>query len=156
MPRLFVLALALAACGQPPTVDCQIDVYVKDDLAGDRPIDCGHFKLGDSAYTDQAMASAQACVVGAQKDQQAFALVYDVPGAQHLQSAFTGAQAGAGLRLRAYAFVGDTEGGSRDRRPAVTVETCKLVATTAGCAPAVGKPCLDCQQPSQATSLCHF
>jgi hypothetical protein len=155
---LVLFAFGAAGCS-PPSTACRVDTYVASDGLGQTGvIDCGQFALYDSAYTDQAMANAQACVLAALSPTPSpFKLVYDAYDPyQHLRAAFTGSVNGSKLRLRAYAFVGDTLGGSGDPRPAVTAHVCTSLAAKADCTPAISRPCLTCQEPGPSEILCSF
>ena len=61
------------------------------------------------------------------------------------------------LQEKAYAYVGDSLGGSYDPRPVLTVRSCGAVeATAGGCMPSAGTPCLGCADPGTPTTLCRF
>ena len=156
---LWLGFLALAGCTKGEPGSCRIDTYAAGDEQGQTPDACGSFSLDtDGGYDDASMRSAHDCVLAAVAHGRAFELLYDVWDAyRHVRGGFTGAVDAQGkLRVRAYAYVGDTLGGSFDPRPAVTVESCQSVVDDAGCTPSAGKPCLTCQAPGSAETLCYF
>jgi hypothetical protein len=160
--RWRVLLLCVAGGCSPSSSACRVDTYVASDELGQAHVrDCGQFVLQpspDPAYTDEAMAAAQTCVLGALGPTPSpFELTFDVRDRiQHLRAGLSGAMSDGKLRLHAYAFVGDTLGGSYDPRPAVTGHSCESLAAAIDCTPAVGRPCLACQNPGPSEILCSF
>jgi hypothetical protein len=157
--RIALCVLALAGCTKGDPDRCRIDVYAAGDEEGQSATDCGSFTLNsDGGYDDASMQQAHDCVLDAVARGHAFQLLFDVWDVyRHVRGGFTGSLDAQGkLQTRAYAYVGDTLGGSFDPRPAVTMESCKSVVDDVGCTPAAGKPCLTCQTPGAAATLCYF
>ncbi len=155
---LLVLLLACgSSCSKGEPQTCRIEAYAAADELGDTPDACGSFSLDpDGGYDDADMLAAHNCVLAAVAGQRPFTLFYDVwDPYQHIRGGFVGALDKDILHIKAYAYVGDTLGGSFDPRPSVTVETCATIVD-AGCIPSAGKPCLTCQTPGPESVLCRY
>lgn len=158
--RRVLFLLALGSCTQGDPAACRLDAFAEAALQGQTPTDCGSFSLeADGGFSDSSMQAAHDCVLDAVAHAHAFTLFYDVWDAyRHLRAGFTGSVDAAGVfRTRAYAYAGDSLGGSYDPRPELTVRTCGSVdATAGGCAPSAGIPCLGCANPEAPATLCRF
>ena len=115
---------------------------------------CGSFSLdADGGFSDESMARAHDCVLDAVARKVPFTLFYDVwDQFRHVRGGFTGS---ADTGDKAYAYVGDSLGGSFDPRPVLTVQSCGSI-TASGCVPIAGKPCLTCAHPGTPTTLCRY
>jgi hypothetical protein len=156
--RVLVSWVLLAAgCTTGDASSCRIDKFAASVENAQTPDDCGTFSLDvDAGFDDASMQAAHDCVLAAVAAGRAFTLYYDVlDPKQHVRGGFTGAVSSGKLQLAAWAYVGDREGGAGDTRPQVTEESCSSIVD-AGCTPQAGKPCLTCQSPGAARTLCSF
>ena len=166
------MLLFTGGCANLPPGQCMLEPFAAADVANQNAVDCGaSLNAGDGGVaTASAWAAAQKCVLDALCasgavgcTRRAFTLIYDTPPApaqppQHLRGAFTGVPNGDGSRIavKHYVYSGDQHG-SGDLNPSISAFGCQgnpPVFATRSCTPDVGRPCLDCAQPTLGTLLC--
>ena len=148
----------LAGCTVGDTSLCRIERYALVELDDQTPVAFGSFTLDvDAGFNDAAMRAAQQCVLDAIAGKLPFTLFYDVSDpVRHVRGGFIGANDDSGvLRLRSYAYVGDSQGAAGDAHPVVTTQTCRAVTATSNCSPGSGRPCLVCSMAGTPSTLCR-
>jgi hypothetical protein len=148
-----------AGCTVGDTSLCRIERYAAVDLDDQTPVACGSLSLDvDGGFNDAAMRAARECVLDAVAGKLPFTLFYDdADFTRHVRGGFTGAADDNGvMRLRSYAYVGDSQGAAGDAHPVVTSQTCKSVVAASNCTPTAGRPCLTCMGPGTPSTLCRY
>jgi hypothetical protein len=153
----LLLLLVLSACAEGDPASCRLDSFALAALKGQSPQSCGAFSLAaDGGFSDADMQAAHDCVLEHVMRAEPFTLFYDVwDPYRHLRGGFTGSLESGKYETRAYAYVGDSAGGSLDPRPVLTAQSCVTIAA-GGCTPAAGMPCLGCSGAGRADTLCRF
>jgi hypothetical protein len=152
--RSAALILLLVACNAGDPSQCRIESYAAVDVKGQNATDCGAIGA-DGGAAD--MQKAHDCVLDAIANSRPFTLFYDVGDPiRHVSGGMTGSLQDGKLRLHAYAYVGNSNGGAGDSKPVVTVQSCTGIVAAAGCTPASGVPCLTCEGAGIGSTLCRF
>ena len=153
----MLLLVVLSGCAGGDAASCRLDSFALAALKGQSAQSCGAFSLeADGGFSDADMQAAHDCVLAHVMSAEPFTLFYDVwDPYRHLRGGFTGSVESGKYETRAYAYVGDSLGGSLDPRPVLTVQSCVTVEPSS-CTPAAGMPCLGCAGAGRADTLCRY
>lgn len=161
MRALPLILLAAAACNEGALNLCTVDRQVDAQVFRRDPVrDCGNFTRGDVNYTDEAMLSAQQCVLNAVVNKQTFRFVYDANATggradSGLRAAFVGLSGEEGLRITSLA--GSNASDMASPYDFVSGQPCATLTATPSCKARIGVPCLTCMatEPSTGSIICR-